>query len=108
MCTQLPAAGRPHSPAVTAPTRRPVEEAWRGRAARPGQPDPAVPGLERSIRPGVPVPATLLVAEMRDGALFLQGWRDGPGAYVIAEDAGPLRQALAAAFGNDTSGEVKR
>ncbi|MGH3904765.1 MAG: hypothetical protein ACRDTE_11325 [Pseudonocardiaceae bacterium] len=48
------------------------------------------------------MPATLLVAEMRDGALFLQGWRDGPAAYVIPEDAGPLRQALAAAFGTAT------
>ncbi|MGH3797382.1 MAG: hypothetical protein ACRDSP_21130 [Pseudonocardiaceae bacterium] len=42
MSTQLPAAGRPHSPAVTTPTRRPVEEARRGRAASPGQPDPVV------------------------------------------------------------------
>lgn len=56
-------------------------------------------GLERSIRPGAPVPSTLLVAEMRDGAMFLQGWRGGPAAYVIGSDAGPLRQALAAAFG---------
>ncbi len=48
MSTQLPAAGRPHSPAVTAPTWRPVEEARRGREAKPGQPDPAVPGPERA------------------------------------------------------------
>lgn len=66
-----------------------------GRKDRPG-------GLERSIRPGARVPSTLLVAEMRDGALFLQGWRDGPAAYVIPEDAGPLHQALAAAFGAAT------
>lgn len=37
-----------------------------------------------------------------DGALFLQGWRDGPAAYVIPEDAGPLHQALAVAFGAAT------
>lgn len=59
-------------------------------------------GVERSIRSGARVPDTLLVAEMRDGALLLQGWRDGPAAYVIPEDAGPLRQALAAAFGTPT------
>lgn len=57
-------------------------------------------GIERSIRPGASVPATVLVAEMEDGSLFLHGWRDGPSAYVIAEDAGPLRQALAVAFGS--------
>jgi hypothetical protein len=62
--------------------------------------------LDRSIRPGVPIPATLLVAQMGDGALFLQGWRDGPHAYVVPEGSGPLRQALAAAFGSGTSDGV--
>lgn len=57
-------------------------------------------GLECSIRSAAPMPATLLVAQMCDGAFLLQGWRDGPSAYLIAEDAGPLRQALAAAFGS--------
>ncbi len=57
-------------------------------------------GPDHSIRPGVPIPATLLVAQMGDGALFLQGWRDGATAYVIPEDAGPLRHALATAFGS--------
>lgn len=57
-------------------------------------------GLDRSIRPGVPVPATLLVAQMCDGALLLQGWRSGPSAYVISQDAEPLRHALATAFGS--------
>lgn len=37
-------------------------------------------GIERSIRPGSPVPPTVLVAEMGDGALLLQGWRIGPSA----------------------------
>lgn len=61
-------------------------------------------GLERSVRPAAPMPATLLVAQMCDDAFLLQGWRDGPSAYLIAEDAGPLRQALAAAFGRAVSG----
>jgi len=58
-------------------------------------------GIRRSIRPGAPVPATLLVANMGDGALLLQGWRAGPSAYLTAEDARPLRQALGDAFGSE-------
>ncbi|MCA1676628.1 MAG: hypothetical protein LC799_32135 [Actinobacteria bacterium] len=58
-------------------------------------------GIECSIRPGVPMPATVLACQMGDGALFLYSWRDGPRAYVCAEDAGLLRQALAAAFGTE-------
>lgn len=60
-------------------------------------------GIGRSVRPGASVPAIVLVAEMVDGSLFLHGWQDGPSAYVIAEDAGPLWQALAAAFGSADS-----
>lgn len=60
--------------------------------------------LSRSIRPGVPLPDTLLVAQMCDGGLLLQGWRDGPSAYVISQDTGPLRQALATAFGSTGHG----
>ena len=61
---------------------------------------PVQGGVGRSIRPGSPVPATVLVAEMTDGSLLLQGWRDGPNAFVIAEEAGPLRRELAVAFGS--------
>ncbi len=52
------------------------------------------------IRPGAAVPPTVLVAEIGDGALLLQGWQVGPNAHVCAADAGPLREALAAAFGS--------
>ena len=51
------------------------------------------------IRPGAAVPPTVLVVEMGDGALLLQGWRIGPCAYVCAANTGPLRNALALAFG---------
>jgi hypothetical protein len=47
------------------------------------------------------VPRTVLVDEMGDDALLLQGWRAGPSARVCAADAGPLREALTAAFGSD-------
>lgn len=65
---------------------------------------PALLDIERSIRPGTPVPVTLLVADMGDGALLLQGWRTGPSAYLTPDDALPVRQALAAAFGSDPLG----
>jgi hypothetical protein len=44
------------------------------------------------------VPDTVLVAEMSDGSLLLQGWRDGPSVYLCPVDAAPLRRELAAAF----------
>jgi len=60
---------------------------------------PVWEGVGHSIRPGTPVPATVLVAEMTDGSLLLHGCQDGTNAYLCPQDAGPLRQALAAAFG---------
>jgi len=70
-------------------------------ALRHGGSQPARRDIGRSIRPGVPVPATVLVADMGDGALLLQGWRAGPSAYLTAEDAAPLRQVLETAFGSE-------
>lgn len=58
-------------------------------------------GIGRSIRPGSSVPATVLVADLGSGALLLQGWRTGPSAYLTADDAAPVRDVLAAAFGSD-------
>jgi len=53
----------------------------------------------------VPVPATVLIVEMTGGSLLLQGWRNGPSAYLNADDAAPLRQALATAYGNECGDE---
>lgn len=53
----------------------------------------------RSIRPGVAVPRSVLVSDMGDGSLLLEGWRDGPSAYLSAADAMPFRRQLTAAFG---------
>lgn len=55
---------------------------------------------QRSIRPGTAVPPTVLVADMGDGSLLLEGWRDGPSTYLSPTDAVPLRQELARAFGS--------
>ncbi len=57
-------------------------------------------GSGRSIRPGTGVPLTVLVANMGDGSLFLQGRRDGPSVYLNLTDAVPLRRELASAFGS--------
>jgi hypothetical protein len=40
------------------------------------QGEPQQCGIGRSIRPGTAVPATVLVADMGDGSLFLQGQRE--------------------------------
>lgn len=58
-------------------------------------------GIGHSICPGAPVPATVLVVVMSDGSYLLVGYPQGePSAYVIAEDAVTLRQALGTAFGS--------
>ncbi len=56
--------------------------------------------IGRSIRPGTAVPPAVFLADMCDCGLFLQGWRDGPSAYISPFDAIPLRRELAAAFGS--------
>lgn len=67
----------------------------------------APPGIGHSIRPDMPVPDTVLVAVMNDGSYLLVGYpQREPAAFVIAEDAGSLRQALEAAFGNPTDEAV--
>ena len=58
-------------------------------------------GLDHCIRPGLPMPETVLLAVMTDGGLLLQGWRSGPCAYMCAADAAPLLRTLEAAFGVD-------
>ena len=62
-------------------------------------PEPLRPGNGRSSRPGTPVPSTVLVADTGQGALYPEGWRGGPSAFLTAEDAAGLRQELAEAFG---------
>ncbi len=57
-------------------------------------------GLDHSIRPGVTCPLIVLVADMSNGAMFLQGSELGPSAYLCPADAGPLRKTLAEAFGD--------
>ncbi len=55
-------------------------------------------GIGRTIRPGTAVPSTVLMSDMGDGSLLLEGWWEGPSAYLGPADAVPLRRELAAAF----------
>ncbi|MBV9140860.1 MAG: hypothetical protein JO115_08070 [Pseudonocardiales bacterium] len=59
---------------------------------------PAQRGIGLSLRPGTSVPPRVLVSDLGDGSLLLQGWRDGPSAHLNPADAVPLRRELAAAF----------
>lgn len=52
---------------------------------------------------GMPCPPTLLVAELIDGGVYLQGWPVGPNAYLGPDDAKPLKRELASAFGSEDS-----
>ncbi|MGH3940231.1 MAG: hypothetical protein ACRDTG_16685 [Pseudonocardiaceae bacterium] len=59
-------------------------------------------GIGYCIHPDSAVPPTVLVADMANGAMLLQGWPVGPSAYVCAANTAPLREALATAFGSDS------
>ncbi len=56
-------------------------------------------GIDYSIRPGAPCPATVLVVLLSEGSCLLVGYPEGePAAFVTSHDAGPLRQELDRAF----------
>lgn len=67
---------------------------------RDGNSQPPKLGIGRSLRPRTAVPSTVLGADIGDGSLFVQGWQDGPGAYLSPTDTVPFKRALAAAFGS--------
>ena len=66
------------------------------------------------IPPGMLMPPTVLVTELDNGTLILQGRPDGPRVWLEPDKAAPLKRELAAAFdrfalaaaGND-QGEVR-
>jgi hypothetical protein len=61
----------------------------------------AASGIEFSVRPGVLSLETVLVAVMTDGSYLLMAYpQREPAVLVAPNDAGSLREALAAAFGN--------
>lgn len=67
------------------------------------------PGIDHSIRPGVPCPETVLVAVMSDSSYLLVGYpQSEPAAFVTGEDADLLRDALAGAFGYPTDGVASK
>lgn len=76
---------------------QPLSMRWQQSAP---EPEPGT-GVERSIRPGVPIPETVLVAVMADGSYLLMAYpQQEPAAFLAPDDAGPLREVLTAAFGS--------
>lgn len=55
-------------------------------------------GTRISIRPKLSMPPTVLVTELDNGTLILQGRPDGPRTSLKPDEAVPLRLALAMAF----------
>lgn len=52
------------------------------------------------IPPRMLMPPTVLVTELDNGTLILQGRPDGPRVWLNPDEAAPLRRALARAFGS--------
>lgn len=65
---------------------------------RPGDGQAQQPDIRISIRPKMAVPPTVLVTELDNGTLILQGRPDGPRVWLEPDDAAPLKRELAAAF----------
>jgi hypothetical protein len=55
-------------------------------------------GIGRSLRPGTATPPTVLLTELDNGVLVIQGRPDGPRVYLSAADVLPLKRELAVAF----------
>jgi hypothetical protein len=55
-------------------------------------------GIRRGVRPGTAMPPTVLLTELDNGTLVLQGRPDGPRGYLTPADALPLKRELAGAF----------
>lgn len=102
---------RPWVPLMSGQTSGGVVTTWNMRTTRQGDPGgfryrdrsgepPAQLGMGGSIRPGTACPVTVLVADMGDGSMLLQGWRVGPSAYLCPEDAVALKRELTRAFGS--------
>jgi hypothetical protein len=78
-----------------------------------GQNQPTQLTSERSRYLRTTVPPTVLVTELDNGVLIIQGRPEGPRVYLSRVDALPLRRELAAAFGSaerallDDQGEAR-
>lgn len=55
-------------------------------------------GIRRDVRLGTAMPPTVLVTQLDNGVLVLQGRPDGPRVRLTPADALPLRRELAVAF----------
>jgi hypothetical protein len=55
-------------------------------------------GTSRDVPLGTAMPPTVLLTQMDNGALILQGRPDGPRVYLSSANALPLKRKLAVAF----------
>lgn len=62
------------------------------------QADRSPRGTGLSIRPATTVPPTVLMTELDNGTLILQGRPDGPRVWLEPAEARPLRYELVRAF----------
>lgn len=89
---------------MSEPSARPSLRQGQPEERHGGTDQEASPGITHSINPGVPCPETVLVAVMIDGSYLLMAYpQREPAALVARDDAGPLSQALKAAFESFTS-----
>lgn len=59
--------------------------------------------IGHGVRPATTVPPTVLMTELDDGMLMLQGRPDGPRVWLKPAEAIPLRYELARAFGSSAA-----
>lgn len=64
-----------------------------------GQADQQQPAIEHGIQPSTTVPPTVLITELDNGTLIVQGRPDGPRVWLNPDDAVPLQRELAVVFG---------
>jgi hypothetical protein len=57
--------------------------------------------IEQITRPSATTPPTVLITELDNGTLILQGRPDGPRVWLNPDEAVPLKRELAAAFGRN-------
>lgn len=59
--------------------------------------------IGQGVRPATTVPPTVLMTELDDGMLMLQGRPDGPRVWLKPAEAIPLRYERARAFGSSAA-----
>ncbi len=64
-----------------------------------GLADQQQPAIKHGIQPSATVPPTVLVTELDNGTLIVQGRPNGPRVWLNPDEAVPLKRELAVVFG---------